>query len=1147
MAALHHDRAGPVRRVWPIAFATLLGGVLFVAAFVTALSASTAGTRWLIEFVCSRSPVDVRATGISGTLLTGVRIDALHIHTGDTTVDVTAVDATWAWGASFFYDALIVDRLAAASVRITTAGAPKNEPLAIALPHLPFAFDLRAIETGRVEVNDLPAEDVPALRGRLSYDDGIYSLRNAQAVAAAYEVRGNLTLTASADVPVEGSLTWRLNDPGASGKLDLHETLRELNVQARLDEPLVVDARGSVRLLGELEPRFDVEATLAGWSNEYVRVSELKAKLAGTVQHFVAKAEAGVESQDLPPAKLNADLEGSIDAFDVKRLVLASEHGGATAHGRIERVPALFIDLAVDATDLDPGLVSPALSGALSGRIDVGVRGEDLSIAIGSFAGELNHAPFEAKGWIDRTDGAWRARDVDVRSGPNHAVMALGWRGDRVEGSAKLDLPDLSTLVPDLRGDLTAAVVVKGDRRAPDIDIEAGSRALSYREWAATDMRARASVTQGRSGNGRVSVARLARNDRHVDGVELIGQGTPDHIVGTLGWSLGEQHGSADLTADHKSNAWSVVVAEGALMTVPGELWRLDRRLNVAFVDGAFSVSAHCWLPPAGPGRLCIENVDVRDGRIRLAGMFDELPVAAFAVRFEDVAKLTGTVSGRWDVESNAGNWRGAAALETNGFGIVQQSAEQADETIELPALSADVELTNDRAKVRLRAAHGEERVLDLTADVLGFDSAARLEGHATVAVSDLGFLATFTRRVGELKASLNGEFDIGGTVAQPSLTGALRIQDGRVVLTEPRVELTSVDVSLQLDDWQEWKLRGTARSDDGRVEVTGELIEPLRETRRVHARIEATDLRARIPDVDVRSAGSVDLDWKPGLLAVKGRIEIPRATITLSELPPGAVAVSEDVIVVDRVEKRASGLRLQADLEIVLKDNVQFAAFGLSTHLTGTLRLRQSVDGVIQLNGSLTLVDGTFKAFGQTLAIDSGRLTYTGPPQDPYVDASASRTIQESTRTVKVGARIQGPARAIETTLTSDPAMSEAEALSYLVLGRPLSGATAKEGNDMMGAAIALGLKGGAPVIREISNTLGLEELTATGGSAEDLTIIAGKRFSNRIFVRYSYQTFTRMSAVLIELMLSRRLALEATASDIPAIDLIYKVGPNN
>ena len=97
------------------------------------------------------------------------------------------------------------------------------------------------------------------------------------------------------------------------------------------------------------------------------------------------------------------------------------------------------------------------------------------------------------------------------------------------------------------------------------------------------------------------------------------------------------------------------------------------------------------------------------------------------------------------------------------------------------------------------------------------------------------------------------------------------------------------------------------------------------------------------------------------------------------------------------------------------------------------------------------------------------------------------------------------------------------------------------------MGAAIALGLKGASPVIKEVSDVLGIDELTATGGSTEDLTVVAGKRFSDRIFVRYSYQTFTRMSAILFELMLSRRLALEATASDIPAIDVIYKVGEND
>lgn len=237
----------------------------------------------------------------------------------------------------------------------------------------------------------------------------------------------------------------------------------------------------------------------------------------------------------------------------------------------------------------------------------------------------------------------------------------------------------------------------------------------------------------------------------------------------------------------------------------------------------------------------------------------------------------------------------------------------------------------------------------------------------------------------------------------------------------------------------------------------------------------------------------------------------------------------------------------MRVDLELVLGDDVQFSAFGLETRLDGQLRLRQSPSGLVQLNGTVTLVEGSFTAYGQTLAIQSGRLIYNGPPDNPFVDAKATRTITEAGSTVVVGAHVQGPARNIETTLFSEPQMSEAQALSYLVLGRPLAGADSEQGNDMTGAAVALGLKGAAPVIDEIRNITGIDELTATGGSTEELAVVAAKRINERLFVRYTYQTFTRTSAVLIELLLSRRLRLEATAGEYPAIDMMYRVGEYN
>ncbi len=1140
-----------MRRVWLAAFAALFGVLMFATVFVAVLALSNSGTRWLIERALALSGVNVETTGIHGTLLEGVRVDSLRLKFDTTDVDVSALDVTPAWAVSFFRDRLVLERLAAASVRVTTTGKSKPEPLAIELPALPIAIDVRAVRVDRIDVDGLPEDEIPALDGRVGFDGKVYALRDLDVRATAYRVAGDIVLTPSVDVPTSAALTWRFADRALVGKIELSGTLRTLAVEGRLEEPVKAAASGHVFLLGEVEPRFDLDASLARWTAGEVQVSDVKLRLAGTLRQFEARAEADMMTADLPSAHAAADVSGSIDALQVNALSLTTEQGRAVARGRIERIPQIAADLSIDVVNIDPGLVSPVFSGALSGHVDLGARGDDLTFSVDALSGELNDAPFDAVGYISRTRGEWSARDVRLRAGPNRVAMTVDWKGERIEGNAQLDLPNLATLLPDLRGDLTGKVVVTGTREALNVDIAADSRALSFREWSSADARIVANLKGQQAVNGRATIARLSRDSLHVDRVELAARGSFDALEATLGWSLEDQRGSMNVSANHARDRWNLTIAEGAQLTLPGELWRLDRRLSATFGDGTFNVSAHCWVHPAGTGRVCIDDAQAHDDVVSLVGTVEALPLDALSLQFEDAPRLTGSVSGRWNVASSSGRWRGTAALQTDDLRLVQDVSQGASQGgargLELPRLSATVDLEDDRTKVRILARNADTQVLDVALNVNGFDADAAIDGHATVTIPDLSFISTFTRRIGDLDGGLSGGFDIGGTLDAPSVSGSLAVTNARAELTEPRIELSSLNLLLRLDGSQQWNLRGTAQSGKGHVEIDGALVDPLRETRRFHAHVDATDLPASMPDVEVSLGGGVDVDWRPGLFAVKGRVVIPRAKITLSELPPGAVEVSPDVIVVDRVEKRANGSRLQADLELVLKDNVQFAAFGLSTHLTGTLRFRQSVEGVVRLNGTLNLIDGSYTAFGQTLAIDSGRLTYTGSPQVPYVDASASRTINEPTRTVKVGARIQGPADAVETTLTSDPAMSEAETLSYLVIGRPLSGATAQEGNNMMGAAIALGLKGAAPVIKEVTSALGLEELTATGGSTEDLTVIAGKRFSDRVFVRYSYQTFTRMSAILIELILSRRVSLEATASDIPAIDVIYKVGENN
>ena len=78
----------------------------------------------------------------------------------------------------------------------------------------------------------------------------------------------------------------------------------------------------------------------------------------------------------------------------------------------------------------------------------------------------------------------------------------------------------------------------------------------------------------------------------------------------------------------------------------------------------------------------------------------------------------------------------------------------------------------------------------------------------------------------------------------------------------------------------------------------------------------------------------------------------------------------------------------------------------------------------------------------------------------------------------VTAGLRLSGPAMQPTSEIFSKPAMSQEQALSWLLLGRPLQGG-GDDGNVRAQAALALGLMGSAPVANKIAETLGGTDFT--------------------------------------------------------------------
>jgi translocation and assembly module TamB len=119
---------------------------------------------------------------------------------------------------------------------------------------------------------------------------------------------------------------------------------------------------------------------------------------------------------------------------------------------------------------------------------------------------------------------------------------------------------------------------------------------------------------------------------------------------------------------------------------------------------------------------------------------------------------------------------------------------------------------------------------------------------------------------------------------------------------------------------------------------------------------------------------------------------------------------------------------------------------------------------------------------------------------------------------------------------------MAEQQALSYLVLGRPM-GSSGEDSNMLGQAALALGLAGGVRLTGGIAQLLGLRDFELdTQGSGLTTSVVASGRISERLSLRYGVGVFEPANTLALRYELSRRLYLEAASGLASSLDLFYR-----
>jgi len=233
--------------------------------------------------------------------------------------------------------------------------------------------------------------------------------------------------------------------------------------------------------------------------------------------------------------------------------------------------------------------------------------------------------------------------------------------------------------------------------------------------------------------------------------------------------------------------------------------------------------------------------------------------------------------------------------------------------------------------------------------------------------------------------------------------------------------------------------------------------------------------------------------------------------------------------VVVDAESKTESAaLPLAADVKVTLGENVKLIGYGLDGKVAGQLEVRERPGRVPTGTGTVE-VSGAYKAYGQDLKIETGRLLFAGTAlDDPGLDIRAVREIQADE--VKAGLQVRGTAQVPQLTVFSDPAMEQSDALSYLITGKPLSSLKSGEGDMLGSAARALGTAGGDLLAKRIGSKIGVDEIgvadnAAVGGAA----FTVGKYLSPKLYLSYGVGIFSPGEVVTLRYLFSKRWNFEA------------------
>jgi len=846
-----------------------------------------------------------------------------------------------------------------------------------------------------------------------------------------------------------------------------------------------------------------------------------------------------------PPSDWYASGQGNLDGIEFHSLRLDTMAGETEAKGQLRWRPQLQWQASVTLADINPASLLPEWPGKLQGRLDNQGRYGDGQLTVvtelDKLSGTLRDYPVDLQGRFE-----WRDNGLDIDHAELHAadstVTLHGRAADTLDLNWTLNATDLATLYPKAQGALTAKGRLAGPLQAPVLEANLKGDGLAFADYAAAHLQSTLqidpqhwqrldvdlSAQQVTFAGQAINTLRLIADDRQLQ----------------LNADLANASIRLALQGEMDDQQWRGTIKQADVAITEFGLWQLNAATSLRLSPTSITLDTPCWVHD--DAQLCL-NLQGDENNLRGSFKLRQLPLALLTPWLPPELDLNGTSDGegRFNYARNAPFAAQAKLTLAAGsvtYPLVEGAPEQwhyqggsleatQDETgIEA---QADLAVTNeDHLRAHLRLPQAQLPSLE--------PDRQPVKGSARVEIHDLGLLEALLPEIQDLQGVLAIRLDIGGTLDQPSLTGQADLNNGS--LRVPRLGLTIDPLALhgQINNAQ-LDFRLDARSGDGQLTLKGMTkLEPAAGWP-TEITIKGENFEAaKIPEARVQISPDLTVQIQSNNVRTEGSVHIPYAKIQPKDVTT-AVHESEDTVIIGGEQTTEEKWKIYTHIRLTLGERVQFYGFGFEGKFGGSLLLEDEPGQLTKATGELNVPEGRYRAYGQRLDVERGRLLYTGGPlTNPGLDFRSVRKIG----TITAGLHVRGTVNQPQIELFSVPAMGETDTLSYLLLGRPIETASGEEGAMMAKATLALGLSGGDRLARTLGDRFGLDEMRIETSETEDqAALVMGRYLSPKLYISYGVGLIDAVNVFSVRYQISDKWQLKGESGEHQGADLLYTI----